>query len=56
MGDAGRDVEAARAAGCIPVLVRTGKGMKAAAEHPEVEIHEDLLAFAKSLVPAEGAR
>lgn len=54
VGDAGRDVEAARAAGCIPVLVRTGKGERSAVEHPGIEIHDDLLAFATALAPTEG--
>ncbi len=52
VGDASRDVEAARAAGCIPVLVQTGKGMKTALTHPEIECHPNLLAFASQLTPA----
>lgn len=52
VGDASRDVEAALAAGCVPVLVRTGKGAKTAASHPEVECHDNLLAFATGLEAA----
>lgn len=47
VGDAGRDVLAALAAGCLPILVRTGKGAKAEAAHPDVPCHDDLLAFAR---------
>lgn len=36
IGDAERDLGMARAAGCRPALVRTGKGSATAAAHPEV--------------------
>lgn len=49
VGDAERDVQAARAAGCLPVLVRTGKGSAAHARLPDVPCHDDLLALARSL-------
>jgi D-glycero-D-manno-heptose 1,7-bisphosphate phosphatase len=52
VGDAERDVAAARAAGCRPALVRTGKGRAAAASHPEVPCYDDLLAFATALTGA----
>ncbi len=49
VGDAERDVAAARAAGCRPALVRTGKGAAAAAQLPGVPAFDDLLAFATAL-------
>jgi D-glycero-D-manno-heptose 1,7-bisphosphate phosphatase len=49
VGDAERDVAAARAAGCRPALVRTGKGATTAPHHPEVPAYDDLLAFATAL-------
>ncbi|ROR34362.1 D-glycero-beta-D-manno-heptose 1,7-bisphosphate 7-phosphatase [Inmirania thermothiophila] len=49
VGDAARDLEAARAAGATPVLVRTGKGAATEAEGgPElagVAVFDDLAAF-----------
>jgi D-glycero-D-manno-heptose 1,7-bisphosphate phosphatase len=36
IGDTKRDVDAARAAKANPVLVRTGKGPRTAAAHPEL--------------------
>jgi D-glycero-D-manno-heptose 1,7-bisphosphate phosphatase len=48
VGDSWRDVEAARAAGASPVLVRTGYGRRTlAADHDlrQVEIHDDLARF-----------
>lgn len=56
VGDAGRDLEAAQAAGCVPILVRTGKGAETSAEYPEVECHEDLLAFARLVPNAKGSQ
>jgi D-glycero-D-manno-heptose 1,7-bisphosphate phosphatase len=50
VGDAGRDVEAARAAGVRPALVYTGKGMREAPRHPEVPAFADLAAFAAHVV------
>ena len=52
VGDAERDVAAARAAGCRPALVRTGKGREAAARLPEVPCFDDLLSFASALTGA----
>jgi D-glycero-D-manno-heptose 1,7-bisphosphate phosphatase len=52
VGDSGRDVEAAMAAGCRPALVLTGKGSRASREHPDVPAFEDLLAFARSFPTA----
>lgn len=52
VGDSLSDVQAARAAGCRPVLVRTGNGARAAAE-PEaadVAVFDDLAAFAQNLL------
>ena len=53
VGDSVRDVEAARAAGARPVLVRTGNGRKAekdlAGKLDGVAVHDDLAAFAAAL-------
>lgn len=49
VGDAERDVEAGRSAGCRPALVLTGKGREAHAHYPEVPVWDDLLAFATEL-------
>lgn len=51
VGDATRDIEAARAAGCIPVLVRTGKGIATESLQPGVECHDSLLSFAFHTTP-----
>lgn len=48
VGDSWRDIEAARAAGAQPVLVRTGYGRETERSAPDlsgVEIHDDLAAF-----------
>lgn len=54
VGDSMRDIEAARAAGCRPVLVRSGNGRRAEAEAggqlDGVEVHDDLAGFAASRV------
>lgn len=52
VGDATRDVEAARIFGCIPVLVRTGKGEVTARRYPQVECHQDLFDFAEGIKPS----
>lgn len=56
VGDSMRDIEAARAAGAKPVLVRTGNGRlteeTGAAELEAVSIYDDLAAFAEALVTA----
>lgn len=48
VGDSPRDLEAAVAAGCDPVLVRTGKGLKAerALTSDTIPVYDDLAAFA----------
>jgi len=52
VGDAGRDLEAARAAGVPAALVRTGKGSAAAAalSPNTVPVYDDLHALARALV------
>ncbi len=54
VGDAKRDLVAARAVGARPILVRTGKGEQTAAElgdeWGELEIFDDLAAVATKLV------
>jgi D-glycero-D-manno-heptose 1,7-bisphosphate phosphatase len=53
VGDSGRDLEAAVAVGARPVLVRSGNGRATeralGASAGNVEIHDDLLAFARAL-------
>jgi D-glycero-D-manno-heptose 1,7-bisphosphate phosphatase len=49
VGDDGRDVEAARAFGCRPALLRTGKGSLARDHHPDVPLWDDLYTFARWL-------
>ena len=48
VGDAARDVDAARAAGCLAALVRTGKTLKGVL--PAVPVYDDLWAFSEGLV------
>lgn len=48
VGDSARDIEAARAAGARPVLVRTGYGReteRSGMDLSDVEVHDDLAAF-----------
>jgi D-glycero-D-manno-heptose 1,7-bisphosphate phosphatase len=54
VGDSRRDLEAAVAAGCRPVLVRTGNGRRTEAEtdRPEAEVHDDLAAFVAAWLEA----
>ena len=47
VGDARRDLEAARQFGVRPALVRTGKGAMTARENPEVPSWSDLAEFAR---------
>lgn len=47
VGDARRDVEAARAAGCLPAYVRSG--INDYAPEPDVPVFADLAAFARKL-------
>ena len=61
VGDSLRDMEAARAAGCRAVLVRTGNGARdeAAAQDAGVqEVYDDLAAFASAEIEAhnEGSK
>ncbi|HEX3139305.1 MAG TPA: D-glycero-beta-D-manno-heptose 1,7-bisphosphate 7-phosphatase [Rhizobacter sp.] len=61
VGDSVRDLEAAVAAGCPPHLVLTGKSSAMTDEQlaklmhqvPNVQIHDDLAAFAESLIQRE---
>ncbi len=50
VGDAGRDIEAARRFGVQPALVRTGKGVRTASENPDVPVWDDLDAFARWVI------
>ena len=53
VGDSLRDLEAGEAAGMKPVLVRTGKGERTLAKHPEraqQAVYPDLLAFVTALL------
>lgn len=57
VGDAERDAVAARAVAARPVLVRTGKGTRALAQHAGnlqgVPVFDDLAAFADALLAGE---
>lgn len=59
VGDSLRDIEAARAAKALPVLVRTGNGRRTEAEHKAalrgVAIYDDLAAYASALIAAQQA-
>ena len=50
VGDAGRDIEAARRFGVQPALLRTGKGAATVREYPEVPTWDDLDEFARSVI------
>ena len=53
VGDSRRDLEAAEAAGCRPVLVRTGNGARTIAEGAETRwVFESLAEFAEALANA----
>ncbi len=59
VGDAARDIAAARAAGARPVLVLTGKGRETLAESGEldgVEVHDDLASFAEAYLARTARR
>lgn len=58
VGDDVRDLEAARAAGIAPVLVRTGKGRltEAAVAHTGVPVFEDLREFTSALLSQPSGR
>lgn len=49
VGDSGRDIEAALAAGAMPALVLTGKGCKTKLDYPQVPTFKDLNDFATVL-------
>ena len=55
IGDSVRDIEAARAAGARPILVRTGNGLATLAANPRlgVEVHDDLAAAATALIASK---
>jgi D-glycero-D-manno-heptose 1,7-bisphosphate phosphatase len=61
VGDSVRDLEAAVAAGCLPHLVRTGKGAALTEgqlalleqQIPGLQVHADLAAFAESMIQRE---
>ena len=50
VGDSIKDVEAAIAAHCTPIIVRTGNGSKTAEKFPDALMFNDLLAFADWVV------
>jgi len=53
IGDSLRDLLAARAVDARPILVRTGKGARALADHPELadgEVYDDLAAAVDALL------
>lgn len=53
VGDSWRDLQAGIAAGCQPILVKTGNGLKTIAQHQQalanIPVFNSLLAFAQSL-------
>lgn len=58
VGDSLRDITAAQAAGCRPMLVRTGKGsraLSAATGLDGVMVYDDLAAAAEALLTADAA-
>ncbi|MFP4683423.1 MAG: D-glycero-beta-D-manno-heptose 1,7-bisphosphate 7-phosphatase [Ectothiorhodospira sp.] len=59
VGDSARDLEAARAAGCRPLLVRTGNGARTLARGglpPETQVFPDLAAVVEHLLAEETGR
>jgi D-glycero-D-manno-heptose 1,7-bisphosphate phosphatase len=58
VGDALRDIQAARAVGAQPVLVRTGKGQRTLEQQAEdlkgVAVYDDLASFVEALLSQEG--
>ena len=44
IGDSGRDLAAARAVGCRPILVMTGRGLQTLENEPDAEVYTDLAA------------
>lgn len=60
LGDSWRDLQAARAAGARPVLVRTGNGRKTEQKHRDeldgVEVYDSLADFTAALLSADKRR
>ncbi|MFP4245242.1 MAG: D-glycero-beta-D-manno-heptose 1,7-bisphosphate 7-phosphatase [Ectothiorhodospira sp.] len=59
VGDSARDLEAARAAGCRPLLVRTGNGERTLARGalpPETQVFPGLAAVVEHLLAEEAGR
>lgn len=55
VGDSARDLEAAEACGCLPVLVTTGNGRQTAETYPtQAPVFEDLAAFTQALITRRG--
>ena len=55
VGDSTRDLEAAKAAGCDSVLVKTGKGVRTLAKAKVAEpIFENLMDVVETLLVGEG--
>jgi len=54
VGDSASDIEAARAAGAMPILVRTGKGARTETEHGAVgvPVYDDLAQYVAALLAA----
>ncbi|MGR9087093.1 MAG: D-glycero-beta-D-manno-heptose 1,7-bisphosphate 7-phosphatase [Gammaproteobacteria bacterium] len=52
IGDSLRDVQAAKAAGAHPILVKTGKGEKTLADHPDlaIPVFDNLLEAARYII------
>ena len=55
VGDAPRDIEAGRAAGCPTALVLTGKGRRSRPQLPDIPAFEDLAAFVRWLLAGDVA-
>lgn len=57
VGDSASDIAAARAAGALPVLVRTGKGLETEKTAPMrgVAVYDDLASFVSALLLAQRA-
>lgn len=54
VGDSLKDLQAAKAAACVPILVKTGKGNSTlnqlGSEFSAVKVYDDLLGFSKSIL------
>ncbi|MEX2326744.1 MAG: HAD hydrolase-like protein, partial [Pseudomonadales bacterium] len=50
VGDSLKDIRAARAAGCQPVLVLTGNGLETSRLHHDgIQVYDNLLSFAQDI-------